>query len=134
MKASTTLKVIKGDVSIQFKASGVDNPSGAFGDPAGPYNGPGTGIAGIRITDDDCTVSPCTVKDIPFPVPSPPTGCTNGKCSVKTTANAVLPNAVKVGKAGVVAIGYPAPLGTQGPIQISDEGGNIALVQGLFLP
>jgi hypothetical protein len=147
--ASTQIKVKAGDVETQFKASGVDDPTGAFG-PAGPYTGPGgVGIAGVRITDHDCADdavpasrdsgpfdTDCTLRDIPFPINPPADACQAGKCKVKVTVNQQIANAVRAGAQAVVGIGYEADglVKADGPVQIRDENGNTALVSGIFIP
>jgi hypothetical protein len=108
------------------------------------YTGELEGTAQIRISDHWNAVAPgggpdaATVIDIPFPVV---TGCTStaatgvgSTCAITTSANAVVPGAVKDTKRGVVQIGQ---------IQVFDGGPDGAAatdpntlfsVQGIFIP
>jgi hypothetical protein len=89
------------------------------------YNGPGLNEA-------------ATVQDIPFPVNTPCANTTatteGGRCAITTSANAVVPGAVKDAQRGVVEIGQ---------LQINDGGADGAVatadntlfgVQGVFIP
>ncbi|MGH2979070.1 MAG: hypothetical protein ACRDLQ_05475, partial [Solirubrobacterales bacterium] len=108
------------------------------------YTGEVQGNATIRITDHFNAVAPgggtdaATVIDVPFPVNAScaGTGSTaiGGRCSVTTTANAVVPAAVKDGKRAIVEIAQ---------IQVFDGGPDGAMgtapntlfgVQGIFIP
>jgi hypothetical protein len=108
------------------------------------YTGEVQGDATIRITDHFNAVAPgggadpATVVDIPFPVNTTCTATANtaigGTCATNTTANAVVPGAVKDGKRAIVEIGQ---------IQVKDGGpdGVVATepntlfgVQGIFIP
>jgi hypothetical protein len=108
------------------------------------YTGELEGTAQIRISDHFNAVAPgggtdpATVIDIPFPVV---TGCTatastavGGLCAITTTANAVVPGAVKDTKRAIVEVGQ---------IQIFDGGADgvaasdpntLFEVQGIFIP
>ncbi|MGH2980236.1 MAG: hypothetical protein ACRDLQ_11470 [Solirubrobacterales bacterium] len=108
------------------------------------YTGELEGNAQIRITDHFNAVAPgggtdaATVVDIPFPVIATcaATGNTaiGGRCTTNTTANAVVPGAVKDGKRGIVEIQQ---------VQVTDGGPDGAAatapntlfgVQGIFIP
>jgi hypothetical protein len=108
------------------------------------YTGELEGTAQIRISDHWNAVAPgggpdaATVIDIPFPVV---TGCTatastgiGSTCAISTSANAVVPGAVKDTKRGVVGIGQ---------IQVFDGGADgvaatdpntLFSTQGIFIP
>jgi hypothetical protein len=108
------------------------------------YTGEVEGTAQIRISDHWNAVAPgggpdaATVIDIPFPVV---TGCTatastgiGSTCAITTSANAVVPGAVKDTKRGVVGIGQ---------IQVFDGGADgvaatdpntLFSTQGIFIP
>jgi hypothetical protein len=108
------------------------------------YTGEVQGNAQIQITDHWNAVAPgggpdaATVVSIPFPVGAT---CANtadaaigGLCSANTSANAVVPGAVKDGKRAIVEIGQ---------IQITDGGDDglnattpntLFEVQGIFIP
>lgn len=108
------------------------------------YTGELEGTAQIRISDHFNAVAPgggtdpATVIDIPFPVVTPcvsTAGTAIGStCAIVTTANAVVPGAVKDGKRGIVEIGQ---------IQVFDGGADgvaattpntLFSVQGIFIP
>jgi hypothetical protein len=108
------------------------------------YTGELEGDAQIRITDHYNGVDasggsdPATVVDIPFPVGATcaNTGSTaiGGLCTANTTANAVVPGAVKDGKRGVVEIGQVqvfdgGPDGQRGSLP-----NTLFAVQGIFIP
>jgi hypothetical protein len=108
------------------------------------YTGELEGTAQIRISDHFNAVAPgggtdaATVIDIPFPVV---TGCTatsstavGATCAISTTANAVVPGAVKDQKRGVVEIGQVQVFdgGTDG-VAASDPN-TLFSVQGIFIP
>jgi len=108
------------------------------------YTGEVQGNATIRITDHFNAVAPgggtdpATVIDVPFPVNASctATGSTaiGGTCAVTTTANAVVPAAVKDGKRAIVETAQ---------IQVFDGGSDGVMgtapntlfeVQGIFIP
>jgi hypothetical protein len=108
------------------------------------YTGEVQGNALIRITDHFNAVAPgggtdpATVIDVPFPVNATCTGTAattiGGTCAVTTTANAVVPAAVKDGKRAIVEVQQ---------IQILDGGPDGTMgtapntlfeVQGIFIP
>jgi hypothetical protein len=108
------------------------------------YTGQLQGNATIRITDHWNAVAPgggpdaATVVDIPFPVPAT---CANtasaaegGLCTAATSANAVVPGAVKDAKRANIEVGQ---------INITDGGADgqnattpntVFEVQGIFIP
>jgi hypothetical protein len=105
------------------------------------YSGQVQGNSTIRISDHyngPGLNEPATVVDIPFPVNGQ---CANtsltsigGLCSVNTTANAVVPGAVKDNQRGVVEIGQ-VPIndgGADGQIATADN--TLFAVQGIFIP
>ena len=108
------------------------------------YTGELEGTAQIRISDHFNAVAPGggtdpgTVIDIPFPVV---TGCVStastavgSLCSISTTANAVVPGAVKDGKRAIVEVGQIQIFdgGTDG-VAASDPN-TLFEVQGIFIP
>ena len=108
------------------------------------YTGELEGTAQIRISDHFNAVAPGggtdpgTVIDIPFPVV---TGCTatastaiGSTCAITTSANAVVPGAVKDTKRAVVEIGQLQVFdgGTDG-VAASDPN-TLFSVQGIFIP
>jgi hypothetical protein len=108
------------------------------------YTGEVQGNALIRITDHFNAVAPgggtdaATVIDVPFPVNASCTGTAStaigGTCDVVTTANAVVPAAVKDAKRAIVEISQlqvldGGPDGTMGTAP-----NTLAFVQGIFIP
>jgi hypothetical protein len=108
------------------------------------YNGQLQGNAQIQITDHWNAVAPgggpdaATVIPIGFPVPaqcaSTADAAIGGLCTVNTSANAVVPGAVKDGKRAIVEVGQ---------IQVTDGGDDglnatgpntLFEVQGIFIP
>jgi hypothetical protein len=108
------------------------------------YNGQMEGNAQIQITDHWNAVAPgggpdaATVVPIPFPVEAQCVSTADagigGRCSINTSANAVVPGSVKDGKRGIVEIGQ---------IQVTDGGpdgivatapNTLFAVQGIFIP
>ena len=89
------------------------------------YNGPGLN-------------EPATVQDIPFPtnVSCTATASTSigGFCSVSTTANAIVPGAVKSNQRAIVDSGqiYASDGGADGLVSTTDN--TVFAVQGLFIP
>ena len=118
---------------------------GAANAAAGPdYVGEVQGDAQIRITDHFNAVAPgggtdpATVVDIPFPVNATctSTGGTGvgSNCNVNTSANAVVPGAVKDGKRAIVEIGQ-VQVKDGGPDGVvSTEPNTVFAVQGIFIP
>ena len=108
------------------------------------YTGELEGTAQIRISDHFNAVAPgggtdaATVIDIPFPVitncvATAATGI-GGTCSVNTTANAVVPGAVKDTKRAVVEIGQ-VQVFDGGPDGVAASDPNTLFsVQGIFIP
>jgi len=129
------------DVRCKTAGTACGNANAA----AGPdYTGEVQGDATIRITDHFNAVAagggtdPATVVDIPFPVNTSCTQTANtaigSQCNVNTSANAVVPGAVKDGKRAIVEIGQ---------IQVRDGGvdglvatepNTLFAVQGIFIP
>ena len=108
------------------------------------YTGELQTTATIRITDHFNAVAPgggtdpATVVDIPFPVN---TTCTStgstavgSTCTTNTTANAVVPGAVKDGKRAIVETGQIQTIdgGTDGVVATAPN--TTFAVQGIFIP
>ena len=128
------------DLSDVRTASGADyNPNGAGADM--------TMVELLRITDNyNCAPSPCsgpydkraTVTDVDFSVP---VNCVNtasngvgASCSVNTTANALIPNAIKEGKQCVLSV-FRIRLVDSGPDGIrSTSDDRLFAQQGIFNP
>ncbi len=108
------------------------------------YTGELEGDAQIRISDHFNAVAPgggtdpATVIDIPFPVVTPcaatASTAVGSTCAITTSANAVVPGAVKDGKRAIVEVGQ---------IQVNDGGtdgvaatdpNTLFSVQGIFIP
>jgi hypothetical protein len=137
------VKIISTMTDVRCKA-GVATCGNANAADGADYTGEVQGNATIRITDHFNAVAPgggtdpATVVDIPFPVT---VACANtantaigGQCATNTTANAVVPGAVKDGKRAIVETGQ---------LQVTDGGadGTVATtpntlfeVQGIFIP
>jgi hypothetical protein len=110
---------------------------------AGPdYSGQIQGNAIIRISDHYNGVGlneAATVVDIPFPVNgtcanTAASATTGGTCTVSTTANTVVPGAVKDNQRGVVEIGQLQinDGGADGTVSTADN--TLFMVQGIFIP
>ena len=138
------------DVSIKSNATDIRCKAGtaacgaANAADGADYTGEVQGNALIRITDHFNAVAPgggtdpATVIDVPFPVNATCTGTAattiGGTCAVTTTANAVVPAAVKDGKRAIVEVGQ---------LQVTDGGpdglvgttpNTLFEVQGIFIP
>jgi hypothetical protein len=81
-----------------------------------------------------------TLTDIPFPMD---VNCANtastavgGECTTNTTANTVVPGAVKVGKRLVWELGqvHVADAGPDGDIHRGEGAVTLFLIQGVFVP
>jgi hypothetical protein len=137
------VKIISTATDIRCKAGTAACGSANAADGA-DYTGEMQGNATIRISDHFNAIAPGggtdpgTVIDVPFPVNATcaATSSTSigGTCSTNTTANAVVPGAVKDGKRAIVEIGQ---------IQITDGGpdglvgttpNTLFGVQGIFIP
>ena len=108
------------------------------------YTGELEGTAQIRISDHFNAVAPgggtdpATVIDIPFPVVTPCTATAStaigSTCAITTTANAVVPGAVKDGKRAIVEIGQ-LQIFDGGPDGVAATDPNTLFsVQGIFIP
>jgi hypothetical protein len=105
------------------------------------YSGQIQGNAIIRISDHYNGVGlneAATVVDIPFPVNGQ---CANtslttvgGTCTVATTANTVVPGAVKDNQRGVVEVGQLQINDGGADGQISTADNTLFMVQGIFIP
>ena len=137
------VKIIANMTDVRCKAGTAACGSANAADGA-DYTGEVQGNATIRITDHFNAVAPgggtdaATVIDIPFPVNAActATSATNigSTCATNTTANAVVPGAVKDGKRAIIEIGQ---------LQITDGGpdgvvgttpNTLFQVQGIFIP
>ena len=109
---------------------------------AGPdYSGQIQGNATIRISDHYNGAGlneAATVVDIPFPVNG---SCANtaattqgGLCTVNTTANTVVPGAVKDNQRGIVEIGQLQVSDGGADGQVSTADNTLFMVQGIFIP
>ena len=108
------------------------------------YTGELEGTAQIRISDHFNAVAPgggtdpATVIDIPFPVVTPcaatASTAVGSTCAITTSANAVVPGAVKDGKRAIVEIGQLQVFdgGTDG-VAATDPN-TLFSVQGIFIP
>lgn len=125
------LNALKQATDVQLIAKFADVRNGDDGTGT-PFDGILNTTATIRTTDHNCVSGPansCTMTDSPFPValpcgsfaspPLPP-----GKCSAKTSANAVV--------SGAVAPGVKANIGLS-QLQVF-QGSNLAFEGGLYLP
>ena len=120
-------------------AAAVCNGANAADGP--DYSGQVQGNATIRISDHTNGPSmneAATVVDIPFPVNGQCANTTattiGGTCSVNTSANAVVPGAVKDNQRGIVEIAQ-VPVndgGADGQIATADN--TVFGVQGVFIP
>ena len=156
--ASIKIKVLVGapgppdDSDVLLTSSSTDvrckvagTACGAANAAGGPdYTGEVQGDATIRITDHFNAVAPgggtdpATVVDIPFPVNTSCTSTTNtaigSQCNVNTSANAVVPGAVKDTKRAIVEIGQ-IQVRDGGPDGlVSTEPNTLFAVQGIFIP
>ena len=118
---------------------------GAANAAGGPdYVGEVQGDATIRITDHWNAVAPgggtdaATVTDMPFPVN---TSCTStagtgvgSTCNVNTTANAVVPGAVKDAKRAIVEISQIQVRDGGADGLVTTEPNTLFAVQGIFIP
>ena len=109
---------------------------------AGPdYSGQIQGNATIRISDHYNGAGlneAATVVDIPFPVNG---SCANtavttqgGLCTVNTTANTVVPGAVKDNQRGIVEVGQLQISDGGADGQVSTADNTLFMVQGIFIP
>ena len=129
------------DVRCKAGTAACGNANAADG---ADYTGEVQGTAQIRITDHFNAVAPgggtdpATVVDIPFPVNAPcsnTAGTTIGAtCAVNTSANVVVPGAVKDTKRAIVEIGQLQILdgGSDGVVATTPN--TLFGVQGIFIP
>jgi len=137
------VKIISTITDVRCKAGTAACGSANAADGA-DYTGEVQGNATIRITDHFNAVAPgggtdpATVIDVPFPVNVACTATAStsigGTCATNTTANAVVPGAVKDGKRAIVEVGQ---------LQVTDGGpdglvgttpNTLFEVQGIFIP
>ena len=136
--------ILQGDSTDVRCKAGTATCGAANAADGADYTGELQANATIRITDHFNAVAPgggtdpATVVDIPFPVnvtcASTASTTIGSSCPISTTANAVVPGAVKDGKRAVIEVGQ---------LQVSDGGpdGTVATtpngifaVQGIFIP
>lgn len=152
------LIVLQGGVApnqsdVAIISEGTDIRCRAGTAACGSTNQPGTGAdyigevqgnATIRITDHfngspgPGGTSPGTVIDLPFPVEAncaaTASATIGGTCSANTTANAVVPGAVKVGKRAIVEI-TQLTVNDGGPDGVVGTTPNTVFAkQGIFIP
>jgi len=112
---------------------------------AGPdYTGELEAVANLRVTDRyndvaaDGGSDPATVVDFPFPVTVPCSGTPDdvgGACAVSTSANALVPGAVRDGKRANVEVGQ-ITVNDGGPdgLVATADGNRKFAAQGVFIP
>ena len=129
------------DVRCKAGTTACGNANAADG---ADYTGELQGNATIRISDHWNAVAPgggpdaATVIDIPFPVPA---ACANtaattegGLCTAATSANTVVPGAVKTGKRAIVEVGQ-ITITDGGPDGLNGTTPNTLFeTQGIFIP
>jgi hypothetical protein len=137
------VELIAASSDVRCKA-GVAACGAANAADGADYTGEVQGNAQIRITDHWNAVAPgggpdaATVVDIPFPVTTPCTGTAStaigSNCNITTTADTVVPGAVKELKRAIVELGQ---------IHVNDGGvdgvvgtdpNTLFAVQGIFIP
>jgi hypothetical protein len=138
------------DVLITASVSDVRCKAGTTACGAGnaadgaDYTGEVQGNATIRISDHWNAVAPgggpdaATVVDIPFPVPATCAGTAStaegGLCTAATSANAVVPGAVKDTKRANIEVGQ-ITITDGGPDGVNGTTPNtLAFTQGIFIP
>jgi hypothetical protein len=127
------------------RCAGATTACGAANTASGAdYTGAMQGNATIRISDHWNAVAagggpdPATVVDIPFPVATTCAGSASttvgSTCTASTSANAVVPAAVKDGKRAVVEVGAIS-IADGGPdgVMATTPNGTLA-TQGIFIP
>ena len=138
------------DVSLKANATDIRCKAGtaacgsANAADGADYIGELEGNAMIRITDHFNAVAPgggtdaATVTDIPFPViatcSSTASTTIGGTCVTNTTANAVVPGAVKDGKRAVVEIQQVQVTDGGADGQVGTPPNTLFGVQGIFIP
>jgi hypothetical protein len=93
------------DMKVTAKFVDVRNGDDGTGSP---FEGIVTVSTSVRVTDDLCAGSLCTMIDIPFPMPVPcgsaaSPALTPGKCATKTTLNTLVPGGLPPGHNTTVA-------------------------------
>jgi hypothetical protein len=139
----SNVNIIASATDIRCKA-GVAACGSANAADGADYTGELEGTAQIRISDHFNAVAPGggtdpgTVIDIPFPVVTPCAATAStaigSNCAITTTANAVVPGAVKDQKRAIVEVGQLQVFdgGTDG-VAASDPN-TLFEVQGIFIP
>jgi hypothetical protein len=139
----SNVNIIASATDIRCKA-GVAACGSANAADGADYTGELEGTAQIRISDHFNAVAPGggtdpgTVIDIPFPVVTPCAATAStaigSNCAITTTANAVVPGAVKDQKRAIVEVGQIQVFdgGTDG-VAASDPN-TLFSVQGIFIP
>jgi hypothetical protein len=139
----SNVNIIASATDIRCKA-GVAACGSANAADGADYTGELEGTAQIRISDHFNAVAPGggtdpgTVIDIPFPVVTPCAATAStaigSNCAITTTANAVVPGAVKDQKRAIVEVGQLQVFdgGTDG-VAASDPN-TLFSVQGIFIP
>ena len=137
------VKLSGASTDIRCKA-GVAACGAANAADGADYTGELQANATIRITDHFSAVAPgggsdpATVIDIPFPTNascvSTASTAVGASCSVSTTANAIVPGAVKDGKRAIVESGtiYVTDGGPDG--LVGTEPNTQIAIQGIFIP
>ena len=137
------VKLTANSTDIRCKAGTAACGSANAADGA-DYTGEVEGNAQIRITDHFNAIAPgggtdpATVVDIPFPVIAPCTATAStaigATCAVNTSANAVVPGAVKDTKRAIVEI-QQIQVTDGGPDGVAATSPNTLFgVQGIFIP
>jgi len=137
------VSIVANGTDVRCKA-GVATCGSANAADGADYTGEVQGDAQIRITDHFNAVAPgggtdpATVVDIPFPVTTSCTATANtaigSTCAVTTSANAVVPGAVKDGKRAVVEIGQLQIFDGGPDGQAATTPNTLFAVQGIFIP
>jgi hypothetical protein len=137
------VKLTANSTDIRCKA-GVATCGSANAADGADYTGEVQGDATIRITDHFNAVAPgggtdpATVVDIPFPVITTCTATAStsigGTCAITTTANAVVPGAVKDAKRAIVEVGQLLIRDGGADGVVATAPNTLFAVQGIFIP
>jgi hypothetical protein len=137
------VKIISTGTDVRCKA-GVATCGSANAADGADYTGEVQGDATIRITDHFNAVAPgggtdpATVVDIPFPVTTTCTATAStsigGTCAINTTANAVVPGAVKDAKRAIVEVGQLLIRDGGADGVVATAPNTLFAVQGIFIP